>query len=239
MNKEKMTIRFVRLEINDYGVFKGHNVIDFHPRRTVISGECGSGKTTIAKMMYQRGAVPGITGHFGLTPSVQVKVEGDPHLIEEYREFIFLDCERALTLSEPQGQMLAEMGLGERERKTVEDEMTLMFHSILSHKPWKIEAHKNLDPRVMAMGERICLGYALNFAVRKVRQLSVPVVFDSPYGNLDIGLRRGFKVFLKGLSCQQILLGSKSELKAQKAPHYILMSERYHHSLVIKTSKLA
>jgi ABC-type glutathione transport system ATPase component len=200
----------------------------------LISGECGSGKTTIVKTLYYMGVAPGVAGHFGATPSVHVEVEGNPNLIEEYRDLIFLDGESALALSQHQGQMMAEMSLTEGERQAVEDEMRLIFQSLLSHKPWKLEAHSDVDPRVMAMGERICLGYALNFAVRNVCQLSIPVVLDSPYERLNFELRKGFKTFLKELPDQQIVLGSKSELQEEEAPHYVLMSERDHHSRIIK-----
>lgn len=63
----------------------------------------------------------------------------------------------------------------------------------------------------MAFGERICLGYALAFAIRKMRNLDLPVVLDSPYGYLDTEQRTGFSEFLKNQSCQQILLGCEAQ----------------------------
>jgi hypothetical protein len=69
----------------------------------------------------------------------------------------------------------------------------------------------------MSIGERVCLGYAYAFAIRKVLNLGLPIVFDSPYRVLDARLRKGVQTFLKKQACQQILLGIESEfLKEDK-----------------------
>lgn len=73
----------------------------------------------------------------------------------------------------------------------------------------------------MAMGERICLGYAFAFAARKALNLDLPAVFDSPCGRFDSSLRDGVHAFLRQQECQQILLLRESECEEDMA-HYIL-----------------
>jgi predicted PP-loop superfamily ATPase len=93
---------------------------------------------------------------------------------------------------------------------------------MLSRKTWKIEAHKDLNPNTMAAGERICLGYAYSFAVRKVLNLNLPAVFDAPYGRLDEELKQVIRAFVKEQPCQQVILGSVLEFGEQDKPDYIL-----------------
>ena len=74
----------------------------------------------------------------------------------------------------------------------------------------------------MTAGERICLGYAYAFAVRKVLNIDLPVVFDAPYASLDSELRQRVSAFLKKQSCQQIILGCDYEFYEEGKPHYKL-----------------
>ena len=78
----------------------------------------------------------------------------------------------------------------------------------------------------MSAGERVCLGYAFAFAVRKVLNLGLPIVFDSPYSVLDARLRKGVQTFLKKQVCQQILLGREIELREEGKSHYRLNHEK-------------
>jgi len=116
-----ISLRFIKLEISDYGPFEGHNVIEFDRRRTLIRGECGSGKTTIAKVMYHMGMAPGVIGHVGAFPSVKIDMEGDLYLIEKYRKLIFLDDESARMLSQHRTEPMAEVSFTKGERSAVQD----------------------------------------------------------------------------------------------------------------------
>jgi hypothetical protein len=93
---------------------------------------------------------------------------------------------------------------------------------MLYRKPWKAELRKDLSPLTMAAGERVCLGYAYAFAVRKVLNLDLPVVLDSPYSRIDLEQRRAVRTFLKEQPYQQILLGNESEFSEEGNPHYAL-----------------
>jgi len=71
LEKQLRLLRFIRLVMIDYKVFRGHNAIEFNRHRTLISGEYVSGKTTIDQVLYYMGVASGVTGHSDASPSVQ------------------------------------------------------------------------------------------------------------------------------------------------------------------------
>ena len=106
-------------------------------------------------------------------------------------------------------------------QKRVASKTRKFFQSILSSKPWKIDAHRDLNVQVMAAGEKICFGYAFVFAVREALKLDVPVVLDSPYAILDDCLRKGLRDFLANQPCQQVLLGQFVVAVVPSAPDHV------------------
>jgi len=120
--------------------------------------------------------------------------------------------------------------LKDSELKTARREARVIFHTIIYRKPWKTELYRDLNPVIMAAGEKACFGYSLIFALRKILKLDIPIVLDSPYGMLDQELRIGLRDFLKTQPCQQILLGHGSEFVEEGKPKYILVfAEDYSH----------
>lgn len=85
--------------------------------------------------------------------------------------------------------------------------------------------NKELHREIMTVSEKVCLNYAYALAVLKVLHLDVPVVFDSPYGVLDLVMRDMVCAFLEKQSCQQILLGIESEFQEKNKPQYRLDNE--------------
>jgi energy-coupling factor transporter ATP-binding protein EcfA2 len=214
-NAKNNHLRFIGLKLRNYKVFGGANEFRFDRHRTLIAGNGGTGKTVIAEVLRHLGppARDGkeVTLNSRFASSIAVITEGNCDLINKYRNLIFVsgECVDKMPLRSP--------------RKAIIGKARTMFEKIVKHKPWKIDMHRDLSPGTMAGGERVCLGYAFVFAVRKTLKLDVPVVFDSPYARLDSGLRKGLHDFLKTQPYQQIVLGHECELSEEDDPAYMLV----------------
>jgi ABC-type nitrate/sulfonate/bicarbonate transport system ATPase subunit len=205
------SVRFVKLHLNNYGIFLGSNELNFDHHRTLIVGMGGTGKTTIVNTLAQLGPATGVEANIHADPpemSVEVVTKGNRNLIKEYSSVIFLSEE------------LKELPMPDQEAIRTEAWETLQ--TMLHRKYWNVDTHKDFIPQTMAAGERVCFGYAYAFAVRKALNLDLPVVLDSPYTRLDSELRQRVSSFLKDQPCQQILLGGVSEFNEKDKPHYVL-----------------
>ncbi len=216
-------VRFVKLHLRDYGIFSGSNELNFDRHRTLIIGMGGTGKTTIVNVLAALGPAKGVKANVDAENhemSVGVVTKGNRKLVNEYGSLIFLPKEIELSMLS-QEVPLAGI-LNDKQRKTVRDESREILQTVLCRNTRKIELHKDLNPWTMTAGERVCFGYAYVFALRKVLNLDLPVVLDSPYGRLDSEKRHAVCSFLKEQSCQQILLGSELEFDEEDKPHYVL-----------------
>jgi ABC-type glutathione transport system ATPase component len=215
------SVRFVKLHLRDYGIFLGSNELNFDRHRTLIVGMGGTGKTTIVNALAHLGPVKGVKAHHDANHTemtVEVTTKGNRNLVNEYSSSIFLCCEfPELPAFNQETPILSHQNL-----ETVRAEARAIFHTLLSRKTGEREVHKDLNPGTMAAGERVCLGYAHAFAVRKVLNLDLPIVLDSPYSRLDSELRHGVRAFLKEQPYQQILLGHEFEFNEEDKPHYTL-----------------
>lgn len=218
------SVRFVKLHLRNYGIFLGSNEFNFDRHRTLIFGRCGTGKTTIVNALAQLGPTKGVKANIhAKNPemSVEVVTKGNRNLVNEFSSVIFLSCEH--TELPVFNQEAPFTGILNHENlEAVRTETREMFQTVMHQKPWKLEPYKDLILRTMAAGERVCLGYAFAFAIRKVLNLDLPVVMDSPYGRLDSEKRQAVRAFLKDQPCQQILLGSELEFDEEDKPHYVL-----------------
>ena len=230
------SVHFIKLHLRNYGVFLGSNELNFDRHQTFILGRSGTGKTTIVNALAQLGPAQGVKANsHALNPemSVEVVTKGNRKLVNEYGSVIFLSCE---STELPMFNMDApSTGILSRQNwEAVRDGAREIFRTMLHRKPWKIEPHKDLSPGTMAAGERVCLGYAYAFAVRKVLSLDLPVVLDSPYSRLDSQLRHAVRAFLQEQPYQQILLGVESEFDEEGKLDYVL-DYINDYSVVIKT----
>jgi ABC-type glutathione transport system ATPase component len=202
------SVRFIKLYLRNYGVFLGSNEIDFDRHCTLIIGNSGTGKTTIVNALANLGPAIGVKPHSqAKSPemSVEVLTEGNRNLVKKYSRLIFLDEESIYSHMFNNEDPFIDI-LDHQQLKAVKDEARENFQTMLSRKTWKIETHKDLNPNIMAAGERICFGYAYIFAVRKILNLDLPAVFDAPFGRLDRQLKQEVRAFLKDQPCQQIML---------------------------------
>lgn len=214
------SVRFVKIHLVDYGIFRGANTIEFKQHQTLIYGKSGTGKTTIANALAHLGPAPGVNPHIlgdSLKMSVEVETTGNRELVKKYADIIFLGSE----VIDNQEAIFECTGTNQN-REDINDEAISIFRALLPDKPCKIEMHDDLNYNIMTAGEKICLGYAFAFAARKVLNLDIPYVFDSPYGMLDAELRNGVCAFLKKESCQQIMLGSENEFGKEDKAHFTL-----------------
>jgi len=216
------SVRFMQIRLRDYGIFRGANTIEFKQHQTLICGKGGTGKTTIANALAHLGPAPGVNPYILADPlkmSVEVETTGNRVLINKYTSIIFLGCNNNLT--DNQEAIFESIG-GNQHREEIKDEARSIFRALLSEKPWKIKIDDDLNYNIMAAGEKLCLGYAFAFAARKVLNLDIPFVFDSPYGMLDTWLRDGVCAFLKKKSWQQIMLGRENEFGKEDKAHFTL-----------------
>jgi ABC-type glutathione transport system ATPase component len=214
-------LRFKSLRLCNYKIFRGVHEFSLDRPRTVIVGGNGSGKTTLAQALVHLGPAPEVTTNVQpgtADMSVEVATTGNRGLIEMHRDLLLLSGEDMENPGYPRIPNISDPNI----LLHIHEDAKSIFTSLLSLKPWKQEAHRDLKPENMAMGERICLGYAFFFAARRVLGLDIPLVFDSPFGKLDAGLRQGLAAFLKTQSCQQILLGTAQEFREEDSPHYVL-----------------
>ncbi|MBI5741328.1 MAG: hypothetical protein HZA16_11505 [Nitrospirae bacterium] len=217
------SVRFEKILLRDYGIFSGPNELSLDRNRTLIVGAAATGKTTIVNALAGLGPARGIRAHVNSANpdiSVEVVTRGNRDLIKKHGNLIFLGCRSADAFMRDPEIIFADI-LDRQNREAVRAEARTIFQRMLILTPWKNE-HKDMNHSIMSAGERVCLFYAFAFAIRKVLDLDLPAVFDSPYGLLDSGLRQGVRAFLKEQSCQQILLGIESEFEEDESLHYIL-----------------
>ncbi len=139
---------------------------------------------------------------------VEVVTSGNRALLMVHRDIIFVRCAALQTLAIEKDFSKSTF---HARMRSLEEASTATFHKILQYKPHKLRIHHDLDPKLMAAGERFCLGLSLVFAMRKATDLDLPIVMDSPYGWTDKETRKGLSEFLEKETCQQILLGSETE----------------------------
>ena len=213
-NERNRAVRFTKMRLHNNGIFRGTHDFNFNIRRTLIIGE---GKTTAAQALVQMRPVKGITPNsLSQRSDMLVKVEttGSRNLIRKYRKFIYLSSATAEALAMDRESTVTR-NINRKQRCELKEETRAMFQTILARKRYKIQIHHDLDPQTMAAGEKICLGYAVACAMRKVLGLNLPMVLDSPYAMLDANLKRGFIAFLKGEPGQQIIFGSELDLREE------------------------
>jgi hypothetical protein len=213
------SVRFEKLDLHNYGVFFGSHNFMFERQQTIIVGDHATGKTTIVNALANLGPARGVKPNLEANPqemSVKVSTSGNPKFVEKYSNLIFLGSEAAVHLARNPETILSKF-----PGAPVKDEVGAIFRALLKEKPHKVKAHQDLEPNLMASSEVVCLGYAFVFAVRKVLNLDIPAVFDSPCGLLDPEGRNGFYSFLKQQPFQQIILCRASKLDENEG-HYTL-----------------
>ena len=224
--------RFVRLRLRGYKIFGSFNDFRFNQERTLIIGANGTGKTIIVEALESLGASRStqpfrVVNSHGVS-SVAVVTEGDCELIKKYRSLIFLNRESLEYLVTQRQDPVIKNMVPDSARGEVASKTREFFQSILSFKEGKLYTYRDLNPHIMAAGEKICFGFAFVFAVREALKLDIPVVLDSPYAMLDEVLRKGVRNFLESQSCQQILLGHECEFTEEEKPKYILVHVEDH-----------
>ena len=218
------TVRFEKISLDNYGIFQRSHDFVFNRQRTLIVGGDGTGRTTIMKALSNLGSLQELNSYpqaGSPEVSVNVSTSGNRKLVAKYGNLIFFDSGEFARF----GSSVLENTIDDRNQDSIKDEVRSIFEALLQQKPWKIEEHTDLDPSSMAAGELICLGIAYRFAVRKILNLDLPVVFDGFYGSLDLELRNGVSAFLDHQECQQIFLLGESEYKCvfnKEEVHYTL-----------------
>ena len=224
-NKHIQSLRFEKLHLHNYGIFKGSHDFIFDRQQTLIIGANGTGKTTIVDALVNLGPAAGIKPNFqteSADMSVHVSTSGYRELVNKYGDLIFLGCNAAERLINGNNASMLIKLLDDKYHDTIKDEVRRIFLALIEGKSWKLNAHRDPGTIDLAAGERVCLGYATVFAIRNALNIDLPVVLDSPYGVLDRELREGVSAFLKQQTCQLILLGTQGEFNGDDKADYIL-----------------
>ena len=208
MTKDNVNyVRFDKSTINNYGCFQGENEYTFNSRRTVISGDYGSGKTLFMNVLVNLGFVPGFTPDNKDT-DVKVSTHGDRASINKYAHVIFLECECMTHNLEKVYQYTMERFA----EQNVIDVVLEIYNRLVTNQPHKRKSYSELTPVGMVNNtEQICLSFALFFATRKLLNINLPLVLDNPFGQLDSEINESIDEYLSSLDCQQILLVNNNE----------------------------
>lgn len=191
-------LRILNLHVIKHERFQWAREFIFDPQRTLIAGGNGSGKTTLVNILANLDS--------------NVATQGNRELMQRYKDVIIIDgCNPVIDCQELYTEILKQTDINQ--------ETWLNFKSILKRKSWKLEVYQDLNPALMALGEKMCFKYAHIFAIRKALNLELPVIIDSPYGLLDKALKQGFHDFLDKQNCQQILLATEVEFKDDKVQY--------------------
>ncbi len=196
-------LRILKIHFIHHKMPHGIQEFVFDRQRTLITEDNGTGKAAIMNALTS------------IDPYVETS--GDQELMQRYREVIIINGVNSTIDS----KALHAYTLDFPDQAEIDNKTRINFESILEKKAWKVDIYKDLNPDMMALGEKMCFKYAYLFAIRQVLNLYLPVIIDSPYGFLDNELREGFRDFLDKQVCQQILLGTAAEFYGDKA-HYNL-----------------
>lgn len=177
---QSKSVRFVRLRLNDYGIFQGLHEFEFNRKRTVIVGTNGSGRTTAAQALVHLGPVRGyVANKAAQNPRMFVEVEtsGDRQLIQQYRDLIYLSAEAMCELALKWKSAVTKI-LNRTQRNHVSKQTPIIFADLMDRhlSDWDGAA------RQMPSGRRIGLGVSVVLAMREVLDLDIPVVSDDLSG---------------------------------------------------------
>lgn len=118
------SLRFLKMNIQNYGPFLGSHDFVFGTQQTLIIGEGGTGKTTIVNILKNLGPAPGVTPHFHAKPSkmsAEVATRGNRDLIQRFSSIIFLGCKSAELFTHKQKDAFADL-LDDQQRKMIKVE---------------------------------------------------------------------------------------------------------------------
>lgn len=222
MNKDNF-FRYQKLRLHNYGIFRGDIEFVFDHQRTIIVGAGGTGKTTIVQALAKMGHVPSKRKNIHAIPgTMEVTFEtlGNSRLAQEYSDIIFLNGEDYASVLNGRGIFLLNSNAQVRQELKVLTRQ--YFLKMLRVKSSAAKAYEELQVTHMSAGERACLGLAHVFAIRKLFQVDLPLVLDSPYAPLDLRMTKGVIDFLKEQPCQQIILLSEHESVEEDAAAYRL-----------------
>jgi energy-coupling factor transporter ATP-binding protein EcfA2 len=198
--------RFTRLMMQDYGVFRGFNELSFTPGLNVIHGDNGSGKTTILKSLAILGPDPRIAAHHGVpspSMSVEVETEGNPELLDRYRDLIFLDENFYDQTAEKLPAWLRAFGPDrlEEEAKRIYVEWIPYMESPLRRYTLREVVWKGFPA-----GERLLASLSYVFAVRNRLGLDLPLVMERPWNSCDHRYESRLAYYVSQMKDQVILL---------------------------------
>ncbi len=196
-------LRILKIHFIHHKMSRGIQEFVFDRHRTLITGNNGAGKAALMNVLASIAS--------------DVEIRGDRELMQRYREVIIINGVNSTI----DNKALHAYALDTLDQAEIKNEARINFKLILEKKAWKVDIYKDLNPDMMALGEKMCFKYAYLFAIRQALNLYLPVIIDSPYGLLDNELRKGFRDFLDKQACQQILLGTAAEFHGDKA-HYNL-----------------
>ncbi len=210
-------VQFEKLHILNYGIFQGSHDFIFDQGQTFIIGGNGTGKTTIVN------AIEEYFSHDNKPDIVDFKVElylsGNEELIEKYLKLVFLGCDTAIDLVENYDELFIDI-IDIKLKHKIDEEVKNIYHIFI---PWDDRSlQDNISFSGMAMGNIVCSSYAIALACRKVLNINLPMIFDSPYGALDLIVRNNVKVYLHQQPYQQIFIGNESNFTEEDKIDYTL-----------------
>ena len=201
-------LKINELRINNYKIFNGDNSIVFNERMTIITGNIGSGKTTIFE------ALKHINRNRAAQPALGIAYEGDINLIDRFGPLIFMDSAPGFT--EQDYSIYIDENTRVEEIKT---EARKIFSRIVTS---KTKYGDDINTELLPGGETICFRFSYTQALRQKIGLNVPLIMVSPFARLDEYLFRGLYGFIGEQRMQIIIICSIDELRGIVQPDYLI-----------------
>jgi energy-coupling factor transporter ATP-binding protein EcfA2 len=193
---KKSGVRFLSLQVRDYGPFAGSHEWQFGPHQTVIVGGSGSGLTTIARALADLGPSPSVEAHLGTEDArlhVETITEGDRDLLRKYHDLVLIACDEPPLVGE---QVLVGLVPGPALH-AIQEAAEPIFRSCFPYPRPPLS-----EPSRLSAGEWLVLGYATALAARQVLALDLPLILDRPFAMLDKLVGQAVRQMLKAHPCQ-------------------------------------
>ena len=213
-------LKFISLQIDNYGPLTGSNFVSFNQSETIICSGNGLGKTTIFKVLESLGEIDKTRAWENVKPFLNVRYEGSNFFFESYRYLTFITSE---LLCLPDFINILSSFINQ----LTDRELLLANATDLIGFDKSVSLEYFWNPISCGTGEIIARRMALVLAIRKTLNIEdrLPLVMDSLFNPLDIMWRQRIQSMLEKITGQKIFLIGENEVYGaleNKTPDYYL-----------------
>lgn len=204
---QKNYLRFSKLELCNYGIFKGRHEISFERSITLFNASNGTGKTALVNALKHLGPAPGVKPHHSSCSgemSVKVTTVGDTRLVEKYHDLIFMEPFTEDDLLIWNSKVL-DISL-DKALKIIK-QTGVFFRQLKNGRSSDFSLFK-LETGPLSVSAIHMLMYSNILAQRKVLELDLPLVMRSPFSFLGSVTGRNLWELIQSEATQIILFSN-------------------------------